>query len=44
MYLITTEKKFGHIGKLARNDQKFLYIYQVNNETEIKRFQQKSCC
>ena len=27
MYLITTEKKFGHIGKLARNDQKFLYIY-----------------
>lgn len=29
------------MGKLARNDQKFLYIYQVNNETEIKRFQQK---
>lgn len=28
-------------GQLARNDQKFLYIYQVNNETEIKRFQQK---
>ncbi len=41
MYLITTEERVGYIGKLARNDQKFLYIYQVNNETEIKRFQQK---
>lgn len=41
MYLLTTEKRVGYIGKLARSDQSFLFIFRVENETEIRRFQQK---
>lgn len=44
MYLITAEKKVGYIGRLTRSEENFLYIFKVENETEIKRFNEKNCC
>lgn len=41
MYLITAEKKVGYIGRLTRSEENFLYIFKVENETEIKRFNEK---
>lgn len=34
-------KKVGYIGRLTRSDENFLYIFKVENETEIKRFNEK---
>lgn len=38
MYLVTAEKKHGCIGELIRSNDKPLFIFWVENDAQIRRF------
>lgn len=38
MYLITPEKKHGYIGELIKNNKTSLFVFWIDNETQLKRF------
>lgn len=38
MYLVTAEKKHGCIGELIRSNDKSLFIFWVENDAQISRF------
>lgn len=42
MYLITPEKKHGFIGELIASNKHSLFIFWVENEAEIRRFEKKA--
>ena len=41
MYLITPEKRHGFIGELIVNNKHSLFIFWVENDAEIRRFEKK---
>lgn len=38
MYLITPEKRLGRIGELIKNNKQSLLIFWVENDAQIRRF------
>lgn len=38
MYFITKEKRSGSIGELKRNNKQSLFIFQIDNDAEARRF------
>lgn len=41
MYVITPEKRHGFIGELITNNKHSLFIFWVENDAEIRRFEKK---
>lgn len=41
MYLLTPEKRIGFIGELIVNSKYSLFIFWVENDAEIRRFEKK---
>lgn len=41
MYLITPEKRHGFIGELILSNKHSLFIFWVENDAEIRRFEKK---